>query len=197
MFGEKIQTYHWFRKYLNFRAKNGQNCTLWIRQSSAQLFCSSIVKSYTEWPLITFLGRRIDKSLLSTWEIPEILRNIFVISTFLSAIPDCHSDQMCLLVVSTKAESRDTNYERKYETSDVVLKVLIPLGTMASSYQKIFYLESVKIVPSKNVQRITWKSPQKDQKRSRKCPETVRNRYKNTKTVSKRSKKLGIANVQK
>ena len=130
VFGVKIQTYDWFSKYLNFRAKNGQNCTLWIRQSSAQLFCSSILKSCTEWPLITFLGRRIDKSLLSTWEIPEIQRNIFLISTFLSAILDCcYSDQMCLLVVSTKAESRDTNYERKYETSDVVLKVLIPLGT--------------------------------------------------------------------
>ena len=77
---------------------------------------------------------------------------------------------MCLLVVSTKAESRDTNYERKYETSDVVLKVLIPLGTMASSYQKIFYLESVKIVP----QKMFRKEPEKVLKGSEKGLENVK-----------------------
>ena len=101
----------------------------------------------------------------------EILRNIFVISTFLSAIPDCHSDQMCLLVLSTKAESRDTNYERKYETSDVVLKVLIPLGTISD--QKIFYLESVKI-GAKNVQNRFRKEPEIVLKGSQKGLENVK-----------------------
>ena len=103
-----------------FLARNFKHCDFRdLDNQELNFFCSWILKSLkssTEWPLITYLRRRIDKSLLSTWEIPEIQRNIFLISTFLLAILDCcYSDQMCLLVVSTKAESRDTNYERKYE----------------------------------------------------------------------------------